>query len=118
MIGVPRILRTKQDFENVKAGVISGDITGRHAARALAHWQGLLSRHRYSFDRLLSEGESPDGSEPDYRVMEDLDEETGDTIRRQLKREEDPNARIVTLGYSVSEVEAVISDMEDAINAG
>ncbi|WP_022729782.1 hypothetical protein [Fodinicurvata sediminis] len=117
MIGVPRVLRTRQDYENVRAGVLEGRYGAQERARALAHWQALLSRHRYVFDRELAEGEAPDGPEPDYTVLVLRDEETDAvTARQQRVRIEDPKARIFKLGYSVPEVEAAISDMEGVIN--
>lgn len=117
MRGVPDVLKTREDFENVRQGVIDRRFNRRHAERAIRHWEGLLSRHRLVFDRELGEGEEPDGPEPDYRVVESEDEETGERVRRQLRREEDRRARIHLLGLDVADVEAAIDEMKGALDA-
>lgn len=117
MKGVPDVLRTRQDFENLRDGVVSGKLSGRNAGRAISHWEALLSRHRYKPDRLLDAGEEPDGPEPDYRVMELKDEDSGEVTREQMKREDDPNARIHHLGFTVEGVAAAIELMKGATDA-
>lgn len=126
MHGFPKVLKTRKDFErchgrtpheaidNAKQiGAWHGLLSGRYKHmftknRMLAAWQALLAgRFKYVFDRELAADEKPDGSEPDYRVVED--EELG---RRQYKLVEDKSAKIYKLGFSADEVENQKSELE------
>lgn len=123
MQGVPRYgLRTRADYDLLQGLAIQGEIRPQGVATLKRHWEGLLAgRWTYVHDRELTEGEAPDGPEPEYRVLELRDESAdieGETeneaaVRRvQIKRIESPTAEIFRLGFTVHDVEQAISDLE------
>ena len=68
-----------------------------------AHYRGLLEqRYQYVFDRKLADGEATDGDMPAYCVT--ADPETG--VRSQLRREDDPGAFALRLGFTWAEIDA------------
>lgn len=96
--------------------VAVGDLPHQMRLRALRAWEGLLGRWRWEFDRVLDSIDDADEGE-DYRVIEVRDEDEGDVIElRQEQRVEDSAARIYRLGFTVSEVEQAVAEMEAAIN--
>lgn len=106
MHGIPKYLQTREDYDRA-AEMARADRS--LAAKALRHFHGLLaSRFAYEFDRDLGVDESPDGEAPDYLVMPEGD----DAPRSQLIRREQATARLFALGYTVAEVEAVVSELE------
>ncbi|SFT73641.1 hypothetical protein [Halomonas saccharevitans] len=114
MQGVPRYgLRTRADYDLLQGLALQGEVRPQGVTRLKQHWQGLLSgRFVYMRDRVLADGESPDGPMPDYRVLEIEDEDAGTVERVQFQRTESPDAEIFRLGYSVAEVEQAITDLE------
>lgn len=114
MQGVPRFgLRTRADYDLLQGLALEGGIQPIGVATLLRHWQGLLAgRFHYVYDRDLSEGESPDGAAPDYIVLTSTDDQSGTTTRRQMQREEFATAEIFRLGFTVTEVEQHITDLE------
>lgn len=114
MQGVPRYgLRTKADYDLLQGLAVQGDIRPHGLATLKRHWEGLLSgRYHYVYDRDLAEGESPDGSEPDYIVLTVADEQSGTERRKQMVRHDNSQAEIFRLGFTVAEVEQNISDLE------
>ncbi|UXF57505.1 hypothetical protein YPCBV1_00052 [Chromohalobacter phage YPCBV-1] len=114
MQGVPRYgLRTRADYDLLQGLATQGEVRPQGVATLKQHWKGLLtSRWIYARDRVLADGEQPDGEMPDYRVLEVEDEATGETSRVQLKRTESPDAMIFQLGFAVTDVEQAITDLE------
>lgn len=114
MQGVPRYgLRTRADYDLLHGLATQGEIRPQGVATLKRHFEGLLAgRFTYVHDRVLADGESPDGDMPDYRVLTVEDEETGETRRVQMKRIESPQAEIFRLGFTVQEVEQAITDLE------
>lgn len=109
MYGVPKVLATRADFERVHHMALSGECAPE---QALAQWRGLLDgRLAYEHDRVLADGEAPDGAEPEYRVLEE-EREDGSVERVQYRLVDQPHARIYRLGFSIAEVEARITDLE------
>lgn len=107
MQGVSKILQTRADFDSALDLARSGEAPPRTVA---AHFAGLIeSAHHYVYDRDLSDGEAPDGVMPDYCVTEATE---ADPVRRQLKRVVDPAARLFELGYTIGEVQAIITELE------
>ena len=115
MIGIPKILKTRADYERLHAAALAGELRPHQVAALLGRWQALLERHHYVYDRVLAADESPDGPEPDYRAITETAED-GTETRSQYRREEDPTARIHAIGFSVAEAEAAITDLEAVIN--
>ena len=107
MQGIPKILQTRADFDLALDMARSDEASLRTVA---SHFVGLIeSAHRYVYDRDMSDGEAPDGVMPDYCVTEATE---ADPVRRQLKREVDPSARLFELGYTIGDVRAIITDLE------
>jgi len=105
MYGFPKRLKTQIDYERCHGEALQGSF-GR--GTMIATWQALLdSRYKYTFDRILSESEEPDGSEPEYKVLEDED-----GSRRQYILAKDAQARIYKLGFSETMVNSRISELE------
>jgi len=113
MKGFPRnALMTHNDFEYLQQQAVDGKLPQMQVQRLRGSWQGLLDgRWVYRFDRVLADGESPDGAEPDFRVVEDEDE-TGAVVRRQYELVESSTARLAKLGYTVADVENKIAELD------
>lgn len=103
MIGIPRVLQTKADFDDMEAMVKLGEVRASDLAK---HYKGLLEcRYTYVFDKILN-GDA-DGDMPDY--CHTVDPESGQTT--QLKRIEDPSARAITLGFTWDYIESRIKSL-------
>ncbi|WP_028574367.1 hypothetical protein [Desulfonatronovibrio hydrogenovorans] len=112
MRGIPEVLKTKADYERARALFLSGDLPERDKQRAKRHWQSLLYRWAWSFDKEIESEEQADSGDQ-YRVVKEHDEGTGELVRMvQEVRLEDPQSRIFRLGFTVQEVEAAILEME------
>jgi hypothetical protein len=108
MYGVPKTVKTANDLERIHGMALEGRLPKERVAK---HWQGLLNgKDHYVFDRKLSDSEDPDGSPPDYIVL-DVKQEDGTTERHQYQLQEDPNASIFELGYTVSKVNAKLNEL-------
>lgn len=104
---IPKTLQTREDFDLA----ISLARTGEADTHAVAqHLRGLLeaSKH-YVFDRYLTDIEVPDGTMPDYCIIEPSDL---NPQRQQLKRITDTEARLFALGFSQIEIEQLITELE------
>ncbi|WP_445157667.1 hypothetical protein [Halomonas sp. E14] len=115
MRGIPRNqLKTRADFMLLQEAALAGELRPYEVADLRRHWQALLDgRVAYEVDRVLAEGEAPDGEEPEYRVMTDEDEASGEAIRTQYRLVETGCSRLVRLGFEVEEVEAALAQLED-----
>jgi hypothetical protein len=108
MYGVPKTLNTRADFDRVHDLAKAGRLPAEGVKK---YWQGLLSgKDHYVFDRILADGEDPDGTPPDYIVL-NVEQDDGTTERRQQKLMENPDARIFKLGYTAADVETKISEL-------
>lgn len=114
MRGFPRnALKTREDFEMMQTRAVEGSLRPRQVSELRRHWQSLLNgRFAYQHDRVLAEGEEPDGQEPEYRVIEDT-EDDGETVRRvQFRRAEVASSRMARMGFTQAEVEQAITELE------
>lgn len=110
MRGYPKRIATKHDVEVLMGYLGSGWATEDNKAKGLAFMQGLIEQSKgYVFDRNLAEAEAPTGPAPGCIV---LVQEDG--TRRQEVLTDDPAAMIYRLGYTVAEVEAMITKIEGA----
>lgn len=102
MIGFPKHLNSKQDYENIVKDF-------GYCDEVKAAYQALLATNKhYVFDRELTDGEEPDGSEPEYKVMsEELPD--GTVKRVQYRLVDNPNSKLKQLGFTIEEVEEVIN---------
>lgn len=109
MIGIPRnALKTRADFEMLHQAAMRGDLRPYEVAELRKHWQALLNgRFAYEVDRVLGEGEEPDGEEPEYRVVTNED-----GARIQYKLVESASSRLVALGFTAGEVELALAELE------
>ena len=111
MIGIPLILKTREDYERLHAAALAGEMQPVQIATLRGRWASLLERYHYVRDRELLAAEAADGPEPDYRVI--TENAADDTeLRVQYRREEDASARIHAVGFTVAEVEAAITELE------
>ena len=113
MYGIPKILQTRADFDFCLVAAKSGTANPHDA---LQHFRGLISSAQaYVFDKTLVANEPPSGKQPDYFVSEEKDEEAGEIVRTQYRMGTDNSARIFSLGYTIDEVTAIITDLETLI---
>lgn len=113
MYGIPKILQTRADFDFCLVAAKSGEANPHDV---LKHFRGLISSAQtYVFDKTLTADEPPSGMQPDYYVSEQKDETTGDTIRTQSRLKIDQSARIFSLGYTITEVTTIITELEALI---
>lgn len=106
MQGLPKILQTRDDFDLALAFARAGEVSKSLVAR---HFAGLVeSAHHYAFDRVLLATEPADGAMPIFCVTEATEH---DPVRRQLKQVIDPDARLFTLGFTLPEVQAIITEL-------
>jgi len=110
MYGYPKIIKTRTDVHYLVGYMGSKWATETNVQRGLAFLRGLRDNTtQYVFDRMLTEGEDPDGSEPQYRV---LPSEEGE--REQFTLQDNPTARIHQLDFTVAEVQQLIDSVEGA----
>lgn len=108
MIGVPRYLNTREDYEYAHRLALEGQIS---PADMRQFWEGLLAgAYCYRFDRNLADGEPADGPAPDYIVLE-VQQPDGTVVRRQEKRVRDTSSRMDRLGYTEAEVQVKIAEL-------
>jgi len=108
MIGAPKRLKTAADHENSHALALDGLIPAEPVRRA---WQGLLNtQNHYVFNQVLASESDRTGPEPDYRVLTGQGD-AGDEVL-EFALEPNPNAEIDRLGYTTSDVEAKLTELE------
>lgn len=113
MYGIPKILQTRADFDFCLVAAKSGEANPHDV---LQHFRWLISSAQtYVFDKTLTADEPPSGVQSDYYVSEQKDETTGDTIRTQSRLKIDQSARIFSLGYTITEVTTIITELEALI---
>ena len=108
MYGIPAILKTRTDYENIHSLALAGK-TSKTAV--MSRWQGLIdNQHVYVFDRVLAANESPDGTEPAYKVViNNLADDVSE--RHQFKQVIDPAALINKMGYTTAEAQSKIAEL-------
>lgn len=98
MVGYPKFLNTKEDYEYVRANF------------PREQWEPdfkALLNERYEWFN-LGEIEDEGVTDDTHKVVEDKrDDET--VVRYQYEYKENENARIYRLGYTVEEVEAILN---------
>ncbi|NMM21855.1 MAG: hypothetical protein HHJ15_18200 [Rhodoferax sp.] len=106
MHSIPKILQTREDFDQALALARSGDAPRATVAK---HFAGLAeSAQHYVFDKVLAANELPTGPMPDYCVTEASEQ---DPVRRQLKLSIDPQARLFELGYTLANVASIVNEL-------
>ena len=106
MHGIPKILQTREDFEQLLNLARAGNASCATVSR---HFAGLAeSAKHYVFEKVLAADESPTGAMPDFCVTE---ASAQDPVRRQLKLSIDPQARLFALGYTLAEVASIVNEL-------
>lgn len=105
MIGFPKNLNTKEDYEYVRKNFQKEEWE--------KEFQNLLDTVNEWFNMgVLADGDT--GTTDDtHRVTEDKQEDTGTVTRTQWEYKENPDAKIFQLGYTVEEVKAILAGGEN-----
>lgn len=113
MRGIPRVIKTRADVHGLMDMWRGGSLRPQHAELLHDQLRALRDgRMVYVRDRVLQDGEEPDGPEPHYRVMEEETGADGATEQVQFRLEDSPSAKIYRLGFSLEEVEQLITELE------
>lgn len=100
MRGFPKVLNSRQDYENIVSDF-------GYTEKVKRAYQGLLNTaEKYKFDKELATESDRTGPEPEYKVM--TQEEEGTETIVQYKLVDNPNGKIFRLGFTVQEVQEVI----------
>ena len=99
MRGFPKVLNSRQDYENVVNDF-------GYTAKVKRAYEGLLNTaEKYEFDKELAAESDRTGPAPEYKVM--TQEEEKEKIV-QFKLVDNLNGKIFRLGFTVEEVQEVI----------
>lgn len=102
MRGFPKTLNSKADYEYIKDNFL--------AEQWKPEWQALLDSRMDWFNT----GEVKKGkgiTDETHKVVEaEPVEEGGETIYYQFELRENPNCKLLTLGFTVAEVETALAD--------
>jgi len=100
MRGFPKVLNSRQDYEN-----IINDFGYTEKVKRV--YQGLLNTaEKYEFDKELAAESDRTGPEPEYKVMTQEEEGTEKIV--QYKLVNNPDGKIFKLGFTIDEVQEVI----------
>jgi len=100
MRGFPKVLNSRQDYENVVNDF-------GYTAKVKRAYEGLLNTaEKYEFDKELAAESDRTGPAPEYKVM--TQEEEGTETIVQYKLVDNPNGKIFKLGFTIDEVQEVI----------
>jgi hypothetical protein len=100
MRGFPKVLNSRQDYENM-----INDFG--YTVKVKRAYQGLLNTaQKYEFDKELAAETERTGPEPEYKVMTQEEEGTEKIV--QFKLVDNPNGKIFRLGFTIDEVQEVI----------
>ena len=100
MRGFPKVLNSRQDYENIVSDF-------GYTEKVKRAYQGLLNTaEKYEFDKELAAESDRTGPEPEYKVMTQEEEGTEKIV--QFKLVDNPNGKIFRLGFTVDEVREVI----------
>jgi hypothetical protein len=100
MRGFPKVLNSRQDYENAVNDF-------GYTAKVKRAYEGLLNTaEKYEFDKELAAESDRTGPAPEYKVM--TQEEEGKEKIVQFKLVDNLNGKIFRLGFTVEEVQEVI----------
>lgn len=110
MYGYPKTIATRHDIDMLMTYLGGPWATEENRRKGLRFLRGLVeSAQSYTFSRVLSPEEPPDGPVPEYIVLEQED-----GSRRQECLVADPHALIYRIGCTVAEVEALVAVIMEA----
>ena len=102
MKGFPKKLNSKEDYENIVEDF-------GYCEEVKGAYQALLDTNKhYVFDKELASEDERTGPAPDYKVMEEVNEEEGTTRIVQYKLVDNPDSKLKELGLTETEVQEVI----------
>jgi len=108
MHGFPKVINTRQDIDHLLQFLDSEWATPEDIDRAMSYLQSLKDgTQSYQFDRVLEDGEEPDGDYPDYLVLTD---EEG--TRRQQAMAHDRHDALYRLELTETEVNQILNTLE------
>lgn len=100
MKGFPKVLNSRQDYENIVEDF-------GYTKKVKRAYQGLLNTaEKYEFDKKLAAESDRTGPPPEYKVMTQEEEGTEKIV--QYKLVDNPDGKIFKLGFAIDEVEEVI----------
>jgi len=100
MRGFPKVLNSRQDYENIVSDF-------GYTEKVKRAYQGLLNTaEKYKFDKELAAESERTGPAPEYKVMTQEEEGTEKIV--QFKLVDNPNGKIFRLGFTIEEVQEVI----------
>lgn len=101
MRGFPKVLNSRQDYENIVSGF-------GYTEKVKRAYQGLLNTaEKYKFDKELAAESERTGPAPEYKVMTQEEEGTEKIV--QFKLVDNTDGKIFKLGFTIDEVEEVIA---------
>ncbi|SFL93462.1 hypothetical protein [Halanaerobium salsuginis] len=101
MRGFPKVLNSRQDYENIISDF-------GYTAKVKRAYEGLLNTaEKYEFDKELAAESDRTGPAPEYKVMTQEEEGTEKIV--QYKLVNNPDGKIFKLGFTIGEVEEVIA---------
>jgi len=113
MKGFPKHIATKKDVEQLMAYIGTPSATPEKMTKGLLFLNNLLNTKHYVFDRILTSSETPDGVEPDFRVLEN--QGANNDERHQFSFVENANAQMIKLGLTEIEVQNHITIVQGAM---
>lgn len=113
MKGYPKHINTRTDIEHLMSFMGTPLATAENLQQGHAYLTGLLNTQHYVFDRVLADGESADGPEPDYKVMEG--QGANEDERHQFVLADNPRAPLYRMGLTATEVQDWIAQLEEAM---
>ena len=100
MRGFPKVLNSRQDYENIISDF-------GYTAKVKRAYQGLLNTaKKYEFDKELAAESDRTSPEPEYKVMTQEEDEEEKIV--QYKLVNNPDGKIFKLGFTIDEVQEVI----------
>jgi len=100
MRGFPKVLNSRQDYENIVSDF-------GYTEKVKRAYQGLLNTaEKYEFDKELAAESDRTGPEPEYKVMTEEEEGTEKIV--QFKLVDNLDGKIFKLGFTIDEVQEVI----------
>lgn len=102
MVGFPKHLNTKEDYEYVRANFPKAEWEG--------HFQALLDNmNDWFFDRYLEDGETG-VTDSTHKIIEEQSTTEGETAKRaQYIYRYNPTCTLASIGYTEAEVRAILA---------
>lgn len=106
MVGIPKVLNTKEDVLNCHALALAGELDKEELKQKL---QNLLSDEKvWVFKANVSDTYTPSANE---KVMTETDK-TGATKHVCFEIQDNPNARFLQMGFTKDELTNLITQLE------